>query len=504
MTHWKAVSGSTAVLIATAGLAHADITGAEVWANWQAAAESMGQTLTPGGENQSGDTLSITDLAVSMPMPEGNISGTIALIEFVDQDDGTVGVTMSPRYEMVIEVAPENDDPVKVTIEVVQEGMSMVASGGDGQVTYDFQAPSMNIGIADLGVDGETIELAADAVLTDMGGRYMVTEGDTPIVETVFSAANMTIAVELDEPDGGDGKFIMNLDYSDIAAESVGSLVMMADPANLSALLADGMATASSFSHGPATFQVDFQDAPDMFAVNGSAETGSFEVALDSAALSYFFGTTGLDISMSGSEIPLPQVEFSLGELGFGLQMPTSPSDAPDDFGLGITLADLSVSDMIWSLIDAGSQLPHDPATLIIEVAGTGNWLFDIFNPESAMEVDADMPAELHSLDLDNLLLSIAGAELSGTGAFTFDNSDLQTFDGMPAPTGAIDLQLVGGNGLLDTLVAMGLVPEDQAMGARMMMGLFARPGDGEDTLVSKIEIDGATGAISANGQPLQ
>jgi hypothetical protein len=50
----------------------------------------------------------------------------------------------------------------------------------------------------------------------------------------------------------------------------------------------------------------------------------------------------------------------------------------------------------------------------------------------------------------------------------------------------------------------MGLLPEDQAMGARMMMGMFARPGDGEDTLVSKIEVDGASGSISANGQRLK
>ena len=57
--------------------------------------------------------------------------------------------------------------------------------------------------------------------------------------------------------------------------------------------------------------------------------------------------------------------------------------------------------------------------------------------------------------------------------------ADLTTFDGMPRPEGALDLELTGGNTLLDTLVAMGLLPEEQAMGARMMLGLFARPGAG-------------------------
>ena len=99
---------------------------------------------------------------------------------------------------------------------------------------------------------------------------------------------------------------------------------------------------------------------------------------------------------------------------------------------------------------------------------------------------------------------SALGAEVSGTGDFTFDMNDLDTFDGIPAPTGALVMKIVGANGLIDVLIDMGLVASEEAMAARMMMGLFARPGEGEDTLTSKIEIDGATGAIMANGQRLQ
>jgi hypothetical protein len=73
----------------------------------------------------------------------------------------------------------------------------------------------------------------------------------------------------------------------------------------------------------------------------------------------------------------------------------------------------------------------------------------------------------------------------------------------MPAPTGAANIKLVGANGLMDKLVAMGLLPEDQAMGARMMMGLFAVPGEGDDTLTSKLEVT-ADGQVLANGQRLK
>jgi hypothetical protein len=109
----------------------------------------------------------------------------------------------------------------------------------------------------------------------------------------------------------------------------------------------------------------------------------------------------------------------------------------------------------------------------------------------------------VNSIDINALELTAAGASLTGTGAFEIDNSDTQTFSGMPKPVGAVDLKLVGGNGLIDKLVAMGLLPEDQAMGARMMMGLFTIPSGTPDTLTSKIEVNDQ-GHVLANGQRLR
>ncbi|MEM1234851.1 MAG: DUF2125 domain-containing protein, partial [Pseudomonadota bacterium] len=84
-----------------------------------------------------------------------------------------------------------------------------------------------------------------------------------------------------------------------------------------------------------------------------------------------------------------------------------------------------------------------------------------------------------------------------------FNNEDLFTFGGFPAPDGAVDLRLVGGNGLIDALIQMGLLPPDQAMGARMMLGLFMTPSDGPDTLTSRIEVR-PDGQVLANGQRIR
>jgi hypothetical protein len=276
-----------------------------------------------------------------------------------------------------------------------------------------------------------------------------------------------------------------------------------ADPEEMMALMAAGASTAVKMTHGAQVFNIDFQDRSGAFAASGTAETGLLDVAVSNEAISYALGTTELDFTMSGADIPLPEISASIGEIGFSVLVPASASEEPKDYALNITLSDLSVSDMIWGMIDPAAQLPRTPATLIIDAVGTASLLFDLFNPESMMALEADLPVELETLNINQIVLDIAGAALTGNGAFTFDNTDLTTFDGMPAPTGSIDLKLVGANALIDKLVGMGLLPEEQAMMGRMMMGMFARP-EGEDTLTSKIEINGAEGSISANGQRLQ
>jgi hypothetical protein len=112
------------------------------------------------------------------------------------------------------------------------------------------------------------------------------------------------------------------------------------------------------------------------------------------------------------------------------------------------------------------------------------------------------VPGELHALTLNDLTLAIAGAMVQGNGGFTFDNSDMSTIPGFPRPEGQITVNINGANQLFDALVSMGLLPEDQAMMGRMMMGMFART-VGEDQLESVIEINDK-GHILANGQRIQ
>jgi hypothetical protein len=158
------------------------------------------------------------------------------------------------------------------------------------------------------------------------------------------------------------------------------------------------------------------------------------------------------------------------------------------------------MSEMLWAMFDPNAQLPRNPATIALDLTGKARLLFSLLDPATASAIGPDTaPAEVKELDINRLEIAAAGAELTGNGAFAFDNNA----GPVPKPQGAIDLKLTGGNALIDKLVATGLLPEDQAMGVRMMMGLLAVPGATPDTLNSKIEIN-EQGHVLANGQRIQ
>ncbi|MCE8421699.1 DUF2125 domain-containing protein, partial [Rhodovulum sulfidophilum] len=159
-----------------------------------------------------------------------------------------------------------------------------------------------------------------------------------------------------------------------------------------------------------------------------------------------------------------PQFNMSYAEAAFQLLTPVTTSEAAQDFRLLTRLVNFKVSDEIWAMFDPQAQLPRDPATLVLDAKGKARLDIDLLDPKQVETLGEKAPGQIEALDLDQLQLTIAGADLTGDGSLTFDNSDTTTFGGVPAPTGQIDLKLVGGNALIDKLVSIGIVPQDQAM----------------------------------------
>ncbi len=480
----------------------ADVSALEVWESWKSYAETFGQTVSVGSQESSGNALILRDVTMAMDFPEGKVSGTLELLEFRERGDGTVAVTMAPDFPLSVSIDPEIGEAVDLAIIFRQSGTSIVASGSDGDISFDYLAAQISFEIDKLIVDGQDIDTNIQFAMNDIDGKYALSGDDEITYTSQFAAAGATFKVSLTDPEDG-GQFEMTGFVEDLRSNSRATVPADFDPTDPLVMFAGGFDVEGAFSTGASGYSISMANGPESFALNTSAASNSLQFSILDGTINYGGAVTEVSYSVQSPQIPFPEVTLRIAEVAFNLLMPLTKSDEPNAFGFLMKLAGLEISDMIWDMFDPAQVMPRDPATIIIDISGQMNWLIDITNPEQATAYTGETPAELHKITVNDITLSAAGAEITGGGEFTFDNSDLETFNGMPAPSGFFEMRLVGLNGLLDRLIQMGILPQDQAMGMRMMFGLFARPADGEDTMISTIEVK-SDGSVFANGQQIK
>jgi hypothetical protein len=494
MKHWM-LAGSTAILaLVAANSALADVTPEEVWQNWQDFYTSSGSTITTGSVERDGDTLVISDFKTSSDSDTGTSDSAVTEIRLRDNSDGSVGVEMSEEMTFNFTApALEGGGSSGATGTARMPGLTGTVSGSVDDMAYAYVMPSVEISM-------EPIENGAPAGkitvrLSDSTSTYQLSgPADAKVLDGSFGVASMAVNLEITD---SESPFIGSLNVADLAGQMSGSLSGI-EEVKLADAFAKGFALDMGMTYGAMVYDFDVSNATTPGKLMGGSEGGSFQFALDAAKMLLAGGGKNVSATLSSADLPFPEVTVSYAESGFKLTMPLAKGDAPQDFSFLTKVIDLQISEEIWAMLDPTGALPHNPTTVVIDTTGTALLKADLM----ASAEGATPDAELHSLNVNDLTARFVGAELTGTGAFTFDNTDLVTFDGMPAPTGKLDLKLVGGDGLLDTLVAMGMLSEDDAMGARMMIAMFANPGAGEDELTSVLEFKDK--GFFANGQQLQ
>lgn len=480
------------------GAAQAQVTAQQVWDNWQQGMAIYGEGgFSVGSESVVGSSLTVTDLTLTMSDDVSTVTSTIPSIVFTEQGDGTVSVMMSESYPITITGAPGES----ATLLVTQSGLEMVVSGDEAAMTYDFSANRLGISLQEMSDLDSVVDAEILMNFNGVTGTYTSTDGDLNVVTYDMDVGGVDLLVDVNDETEG---VLVNFS-GQIADLSIGGEVGMPPEMDMDTpetMFADGFYVDAGYSFGESAYLFTFDDG--FSAANGTAIIGGGElgIGLDFDGVGYSNALTGLAVSVTSSDLPFP-VDVSIADYGVSLSLPLSQTDESQEFFASFSLVDLAVNDMIWSMIDPGATLPRDPASLLIALSGTGNLFFDLLDPAQAMAIQqATVPGAIDTLTLDELTVLALGAEVLGEGSFVFDNADMTTFPGFPRPEGSLNVAINGANALIDKLVSMGLLPEDQVMGARMMMGVFTTP-VGDDMLTSTIEVN-AEGHVIANGQRLQ
>ncbi|MBV2358891.1 DUF2125 domain-containing protein [Thalassococcus sp. CAU 1522] len=508
MTRYSRIPALAAGLVA-ASPALADVTPAQVWDDLETYMQSFGYTVT-ATESLSGDTLTVTDVAMSIDMPddEGTLSVAMDSITLTDLGDGTVRVAFPAVMPIAIGFVPEGeDDRVDIRLDYSQTALDMLVSGDPGALKYDYTADRIAVTLAEVRTKG--------VILTEEIARFVMDAGPVKGTSTVMrdtaaqklaqdvTLGNVTYDMAFADPEGS-GSFSANGQLTGLAMTSTATIPSGIDTSDPEQLFASGMAASGSVSHQGGQLAFMGNEGSDIVNGQTSSTSGSLDFVLDSEVLTYVTRGTGTTLALTVPDLPFP-INAQMAESGFKISMPMAASDTPRDAALGLTLAGFTMSDMLWGIFDPAGQLPRDPATVAIDMTAQVTPFVSLMDAEAmaALEETGGVPGELNALTLNALTVEAVGGKITGDGAFTFDNEDLTSFDGMPAPEGKLNLAVSGANGLIDKLIAMGIMAEEDAMGARMMLSMFTVPGTEPDTATSVIEVNDQ-GHVLANGQRIK
>jgi hypothetical protein len=494
---WLKTVGSGAVVVSllSTTASFADVTAEQVWQAWQSEYQTYGYEVMVGSQNREGDTLIVSDVKMVRNVDNMSLTLDVPELKLRDLGDGTVETVFPETMTGDMTGKPGTDtSDIAMKMTMTQTDSKVIVSGSPGDLTYDIDAPKMTMDLDQtVTAEGQDVPVKMYFSLENTKGNYHVVDGDMHSVDSKMSIGTLDLTASGADPEGS-GTFNMNGQMNDLAYDGTFAMPKGIDSEKLDEALNAGANLDLGMTYASSNWTVS-ADGPDGKVDQKSTDQGGkLDIAMSKDGLSFGGQSNSSHIEMTTPELPFP-ITADIQSADMNFAMPVAKSGEAQDYKAMIGLNGVTVSDNIWAMFDPNGDLPHDPATLQVDLSGKMKLSEDLFSPAAAA-MDAP-PMQVDTVDINNIKLSMVGADLNGKGALELKNGGP-----MPMPTGKIDLTLTGANALMDKLVAMGLVPQDQIMFGRMMLGLYAKP-TGDDAYESQVEFQDG-GEILVNGQRVQ
>lgn len=496
MFRMKTYLAAPALALLMTGTAHAALTADQVWQSWKDAGSMVGLTISAATENNSGGVLTLNGVSISA---EGMQGLTISDMTLTEQSDGSV--TIAPGADIGVTMPAPTEGSVKLT----HDGLTITAREADGGMAYDYAAAQLNViydttspGMSFDGSEAPKVASSGDVSFANLSGTYSDTPGTNRTFGWALKADTLAYTTNSDDPGmelkQSSTSTTQGIDLAlTFALPTTIALTAIQSPADFTTALNEGLAVTMSTKQGESSGTMKQENAFMPMDLVMQAGGGEGTAVFNKDTFSIKSMASGLNIESASGALPVP-VKVTSGPMEFGLTSPVIATEAAGDYGLLLKLSDFTLNEEAWGMFDPNAALPRDAAQIAIDISG--KTMMDLPALIAAEETGVPYVPALESLNITELGLKVAGAALAGTGAFTFDNSM-----GIPMPLGEANITVTGANKLIDGLIATGLMAEEDAMGARMMMGMFMVPA-GEDELTSKIEAKEGM-QILVNGQPL-
>jgi len=484
-------------LCLVAGPALARTAADDLWASWQGSVAATGGTLDARSET-AGQALVLREVTLRI---ESGATIILDRMDLIPAEGDTVRIVIPPEAELAIESSTGGDPatPGRAVFALAVPGLVAEVTERGRNIGSVIRAPSVSVVLDRLEpappADQKLAIAFAAADLTFDWAQGQRDGGD--FAESSLSVGTLHADLQADFP--GQSRSDMALDLSGLSGglnaffppSALNAPDPSADLGRFLATLEDGLVLDTSLQLDTISLVFDVEkeaEPPVLFRASANTSHAAFD--LDRAGASYGFGLGAGRLFMQGDfpDQPIDEVDLSWQgartSTSFGLQ----DMRGPQPWAFVVRLAGIALSEKLWALADPKAALPHDPATLILDIGGLYALDPSVMAPGGMPAAGEDLPFSTFSLKLNELVVQGLGLGFTGTGGLDFDFSDLVTFEGTPAPSGRMDFVTTGATALIERLVAAGLVPMEEATSMRFGLMFLGRAGAQPDTLETSIE----------------
>ena len=483
----------------------AALTAEEVWADWQRLTRP-GSAEIIATTRREGDRLVLTD--IRLPFGNASDAGQLRLerIDLQDLPDGRVAVLVPARFPVVI----DGDDgspkgPELVTLMASAPDFSMIISDIGDKAEFEVDAPSLVLALEKVEpVPRANERIDMNLAIADLTVRHkMSLSQPTETVASSLRIGTLHGDMLVDVEDSAQDKVEVTLDLSDLSwllevvlpeTMKQGPLARPDETANplpdILKGLAEGMTVKAELAHGPFALKADVDTAVEAMKLEFTSASGKGSASFDAATASYdiAMGKTAVSVIGGPPEVEFRNVSMSVAELGYGASVGIGDLTSPQDVRFVAKFVDLVLPPEVWAQADPTGAFGASPLTFVLELAGRYALGPEMLEPDWAPIPGAFPPVDIIDATLSKLLISGFDVTLAGDGSLGFDETDLVTYEGIPAPEGKISFRATGVNALIDRVIAAGLVPQDELTGFRFGLAFIAKPGPEPDSLVSEVE----------------
>ena len=495
----------------------------ELWQAWQEAATEAGAGLS-AEESREGNKLVLRDL----PLDTGEDGGVVQVevVTLTNQADGSVAVVLPETFPLVIETpassggAPGSGEKVVLSVSAPQ--LHLIVRGIHERAEFEAAAPQLQV----------SFERFIPARPAEEGEGHLALSLQNPMlrysrdfaqqlrsIDAALSFDALDAAAAVSGRAEGDIVLSLLLGKSDLnfagafpgslfgeeAAEGQAQHQAGDNPAaELLKILADGFSVKSSLQLGGLALkgstpgdagedpvEIDFSLAGTKISLDADQTAAGFEVLAN-----------GLSLIGSGAvpDLPAEGLSVQIAEYRNAFRLGLNGLRGPQDWSSAFALRGFDVSPGMWEELDPQGAFPREPLTAAVNLAGRYAVIPELLAPEGFSQ-DKIPFAEL-SFEIRELALAGIGLNLGGEGGLSFDMADLESWDGIPAPSGRLSFMASGIYGFLDTLSSIGRISAEELQGVRAGLLMIGKAGDKPDTLRSELEF--RDGGFALNGMKIR